>query len=300
MRLPGLALHPGQRSLHAIVERAPDERTPGSPSRRAAAAALVAALAVGFGLGRCTAPAPSPPRPAPAPLAQAPTPPSTAPAESPSEPDASGDQGVIEYLMAANAALAEELRALGSIVDGLDSGVSATPVARAAIRMLPERDVRSLVRAATSFTDDDLDEVGDVRAFANRLLTIAADGTFDSESSTPFARDVEFGTTARTPLSEGLERFPSGQGRIYAFFDDPDYEGHQVVSRWYNRSTGTLVLMDRYSVRSDRTRDYVWGRIDGGWEPGEYQVEFYSADAELRPLASGRFRVEEDVRAGGP
>ena len=62
--------------------------------------------------------------------------------------------------------------------------------------------------------------------------------------------------------------------------------------RWLRTDRPQILLFERHPITPGDAYSYVWLRPKDGWEPGQYQVDVYSADEEVTSLAQGRYTVE--------
>ena len=92
--------------------------------------------------------------------------------------------------------------------------------------------------------------------------------------------------------STAREQFNPDEPQIYAVFPTEDFEGDTVMIKWYRRDQPKILLLQRYSIVPGEPHGYVWFRPDGGWEPGQYEVNIYSGDEAMRPLAAGHYAVQ--------
>jgi|GEM_PF-1362495 len=87
---------------------------------------------------------------------------------------------------------------------------------------------------------------------------------------------------------------------VFLHYSLPEhYQPEAVLVRWIQAPddgrppSEALQHFDRHPLTGDpRLRQEAWMRPAEGWDPGDYRVEIFSADAELQLLASQSYRVE--------
>ena len=175
------------------------------------------------------------------------------------------------------------------------TGAGLDLVARSVIDRLEEDSLKSILASATDFSVDELAEIEDVPGFALDLARIAMEGTVrDAEPPSPeilpidFATDITWDHRASFPQSQ----FSVDEPRIYAVFESRELGVGQTLAKWTRVEDGEIMLFKRHRIREVADSSFVYlDAPPGGWAPGEYRVDFYSADRELRWLASGQHRV---------
>jgi len=161
---------------------------------------------------------------------------------------------------------------------------------------MPEREIESILSSITKLKVEEIQEVGDLRVFANRFAEIAMNGMVTGSEAAPVGVDtVEFGTGAShadgpTGPADG---FSPDEPRIYAVFPTSHYDKRWVMVRWWRPDGPEVFLLQRYQVSMTGRYSFVWRKRPQGWDPGSYEVEVYSANDELTPLAWGRYSVVE-------
>ena len=61
--------------------------------------------------------------------------------------------------------------------------------------------------------------------------------------------------------------------------------------KWYKADDPKILLFDQYKIQRGADYSFVWLEQESGWTEGEYVVEFYSADEQLKQVASGSYIV---------
>lgn len=192
---------------------------------------------------------------------------------------------------------AREIISNASVSDLLDWGRSPENVTRRIINEMSDDELISTITSVTKIDPEDLQEVGDLRDYANRLSRIALSGVITPDIATEFDGvevDVVFATDASS--SRGAEdpsaQFPDDTRKIYAVIPNVGDVGTEVMVHWYQIDPPRNMLFDQYRVSPGDEYSYVWLKSpDGRWSEGEYRVEFFSADEFLTPIASGTYRV---------
>ena len=159
---------------------------------------------------------------------------------------------------------------------------------------MSDRELHSIVASLAHLSPEVLDEVTDVRAFAARLAEVAMEDIVEPGTEMSDADRVVFATrpTVADPGSLAWDRYDVDDSRIYAFFPTDHYEQDAVMVRWFRSDRPQILAFERYPINSGDAYGHVWLHPKGGWEPGQYQVDVYSADEEVTPLAQGRYAVE--------
>jgi hypothetical protein len=233
--------------------------------------ALMVGTGLGFSLGRLTATSGAP---APAGILE------TARALG----EADGQNGL------KNPESAARVRSLAQ--QALDWGADPQRVVGSVVDQMGDDELIALVTSLTDYSREELESSGDMRAFVQRLAEVAMDGSVvPAEEPEPgvarvdFAVDVLDDNSADVPLS----RFSTEEERIYATFPSGEIDESRVVAKWTRIGDGEVLLLGRYDINARDDWSYVWlGSPSGGWVPGEYRVDFYTADDRLDLLASGR------------
>lgn len=196
----------------------------------------------------------------------------------------------------------EGLSAIGDILtsasmsDLLNWGRAPEMVSRSIINEMSDEELVSTITSITKIRSEDLDEISDLRDYAGRLSHIAMSGIITPTIADEFDNttvSVEFGSGASS--SRGAEeaslQFEVNTRKIYAVIPNLESSGDNVMVHWYRVDQPENLLFDQYKVSSGDDYSYVWLKSRGGWAPGDYRVEFFSADEDLAPLASGTYRV---------
>ena len=166
-------------------------------------------------------------------------------------------------------------------------------LAKRAVTAMSDAELSSVLMSTVGLSEEEVGDVRDVRAFADRMLEVAMQGITEAEEETPGMSRVLFrqnGSGEASPAAPGA-RFPSGRGRIFATFPTPDPERGRVLVKWFRTDRPRILLMQRYPLRAGDTSGYVWLDPEGGWEIGNYQVDVYAADEAVTLLASGRYEI---------
>ncbi len=153
------------------------------------------------------------------------------------------------------------------------------------------------VTGTSLFSAEELDEISDLRGFAERLATIALSGVVTPPADFPAqAEHVEFSRTVGVDNTPGLasEVFYSDAGRIYAVFPTDRYDRDTVLVKWQRMDRPQLLVFDRYDISAEDTYSYVWLNQPGGWSEGSYEVTMYAADESLEPIAAGAYDVADE------
>lgn len=253
---------------------------------------LAIGLMLGGALGRWTAPSPDP-------------------AATPGEQVTAPSPGIISEiakniqnagLPGAEKGLAAvgEIIAAASVSDILDWGRAPENVSRRIINEMSDDELITTITSITMITADELAEISDLRDYANRLSHIAMSGVITPDIADTFGHDtatVEFSTKANKSSGADDPRyeFYDDARRIYAVIPNNEDSTSTIMVHWYRIDQPEILLFDRYRVSPTDNYSYVWLKGPSGpWPSGEYRAEFYSADEDLTPIASGTYRILED------
>jgi hypothetical protein len=194
-----------------------------------------------------------------------------------------------------NLLLSAKVQSLESAIDQLEQNdVDPRLLARTAIDRMSERELRQIVGLTTQLGAEAIEEIDDIREFAERLVDIAMEGTVIDQPHEAGLSEVVFGVSEYEMEANGqaqtvLER---QENRIYAFFPTDSYQGSTVMVKWYRVDEPEIVLFRRHSVTPGDQRGFVWVEQSAGWQSGHYQVDIFSGDASMDRLAFGRYEVE--------
>jgi hypothetical protein len=79
--------------------------------------------------------------------------------------------------------------------------------------------------------------------------------------------------------------------RIFAVFDSAAYHDTRVLVKWYQPSSGSVVLFKQFEISASDS-NYIWIDNTKGYAKGEYRVEIYRVNQSLQLLSSGIYRIE--------
>lgn len=166
----------------------------------------------------------------------------------------------------------------------------------AVIDTLRDDEIIAALSTATGMEAEDLRDVRDLRALAQRMSEVALEGLVGG-AETP-ARDLDtvyFSEEALSGDPSGGDRAKprtfSGKEPILATFSTADYPDERVFMKWTRLDDPELVLFRPYPVTPGARSSEVWLRPKSNLRPGRYKVTFYSGDEAMRPLASGLYSV---------
>jgi hypothetical protein len=128
------------------------------------------------------------------------------------------------------------------------------------------------------------------RAFVTRLSDVAMNGIITPPNlERPAHGSVAFKVQASHAGNTKVFRSPSE--RIYAAFDSATYADTRVLVKWYQPSSGSIVLFKQFEISAGQS-NYIWINNTKGYVAGEYRVEIYRVNQSLQLLSSGIYRVE--------
>ncbi len=160
---------------------------------------------------------------------------------------------------------------------------------------MSELELIDTVSGTALFSESELEEIADVRGFAERLARIALSGVVTPPAEIPArAMQVEFSTSVEsdnTPTAPS-DAFGSDSDRIYAVFPTDQYGLDTVLVKWQRLDQPELLVFDRYPIGAVDRDSYVWLGQPEGWSEGSYEVTIYAAEESLDPIAVGSYEVE--------
>ncbi len=175
------------------------------------------------------------------------------------------------------------------------TGAGLDLVAEGVIRRLEDDALASLIASTTDFSSAELAEIDDVPGFALGLARIAMEGSVreapePDEDVRPIDFTEEISWDHRAVFAQS--QFAADTPRIYAVFESEALGLSETLAKWTRVDDGEILLFERHRIRPAARSSYVYlDAPPAGFPPGEYRVDFYSADRELRWLASGSHRV---------
>ena len=190
--------------------------------------------------------------------------------------------------------LSTRIASLESLIDDLESQrADVSALGERAIAAMSDAELSAALMSTVQLSQDELGEVRDIRAFAGRMLEVAMLGVVEADQEVPGTARVSFSQDGPGDVTTATigGRFPAGSQRIFANFPTPDPERGQVLVKWFRTDRPRILLMQRYPLRPGDRSAYVWLDSEGGWTPGNYQVDVYAADEAVTPLASGRYEI---------
>jgi hypothetical protein len=162
------------------------------------------------------------------------------------------------------------------------------------IDSMSEKELALSLASFSQISPEKLQEISDPKAFTRRLAELAMQDLFNvGGDAQPAPQNVLFSETG-SDADLGSQVFPTlpGEGRIRATFPMEGYRGDEVFVKWVRLDDPKIILFNHYPIRSEAEFNYVWLEPSEGWEKGEYQVNFYTADESLSPLSGGRYLID--------
>jgi hypothetical protein len=174
----------------------------------------------------------------------------------------------------------------------------------AVIDSLRDDEIIAALSTATQMDPEELRDVRDPRAMAQRMSAIAMEDLIDtgrvesddlarvrfSKDGPRDSNDSQGDSAPQAPGEGGPSRF-SGKDSIRATFSTADYADRRVFMKWSRVDEPEVVLFRPYPVTPGARTSEVALRHRSKLPPGRYKVAFYSGDETMRPLASGRYTV---------
>lgn len=181
--------------------------------------------------------------------------------------------------------------------DTLD--IDELAMARNAIDHFNADELEVIIRSYTKLAPHDYPEGVDIHDFAKRLgelyyldLLEGGDTSFDAAE---YAGLIDFNSLVQADnmSTEATDNFSSDTKRIYASFDTSNYTKGSVMVKWSRIDSPEVLIFDKYRVDRSMGSNYIWLEPPDGWENGTYQVNIYSLEDNLSPLATGVYGVGE-------
>jgi hypothetical protein len=219
--------------------------------------------------------------------------PGKSPAFVPKEVDPSSQNVDLESALmdtwSSNLRLAARVNSLEALIEAMGSNDVSRTV-ESSISQMSDRDLESVLASMIHLSREEIEEVGDLRAFANRLADIAMEDTLMPTDATAGGEHVVFTTS---PDRDGTRsQFDAGETRIYAVFPTDYFDQEKVMVKWYRRDHPEILLLQRYPIVAGDQYGHVWLEPNRGWEQGQYKVDIYSGDEAMGLLASGNYSVQ--------
>ena len=166
----------------------------------------------------------------------------------------------------------------------------------AAIDTLRDDEIIAALSTITDAHPEDLRDIRDPRALAQRMSEIAMEDLISAPSERSgdlpriyFSEDELRGDPDRE--GAGTSREFGGKGPILATFSNADYREDRVFLKWSRVDDPGIVLFRPYPVDRGPRYSAVWLEPRDELPPGRYRVAFYSSDEALDPVASGLYSV---------
>jgi hypothetical protein len=175
--------------------------------------------------------------------------PGKSPAFVPKEVDPSSQNVDLESALmdtwSSNLRLAARVNSLEALIEAMGSNDVSRTV-ESSISQMSDRDLESVLASMIHLSREEIEEVGDLRAFANRLADIAMEDTLMPTDATAGGEHVVFTTS---PDRDGTRsQFDAGETRIYAVFPTDYFDQEKVMVKWYRRDHPEILLLQRYPI----------------------------------------------------
>jgi len=211
------------------------------------------------------------------------------------DPQESAGQSLVESRAVA-LELALRVRTLEDLLEEFKRNGQGDPkqMLRRAISDLSGNELEFVLQTAVSLGSDEMNEINDLPGFANRLIDIASSGLVEPEEDAGGRSPVYFTRTPErnNPAGVGRDVFKSSEHRVYAVFPRNGYNGPKVMVKWSRTDQPDILVFSRYSITPDQEFSWVWLEKNEGWDVGRYQVDIFSGDEAMTPIARGGFTVE--------
>jgi hypothetical protein len=256
--------------------------TPRSRPLRGLGLAAIAALtfAAGLGVGRWLGQAPAPASPATARQAALKPALDAAPTKAPGP--------------APRAAPASEPSASESPPGLAQSGEDPREIFGSVIDALRDDEIIAALATITDMSAEDVRDVRDPRALAQRMSEIAVSDLLGSPGNRPPGLGEVYFSNQSDPqdLGDSEKTGPfDGRKAIFARFSREDSRDDRVFMKWTRMKGPEIILFRRFPVSTNSEIAEVELRPESPLPPGLYKVAFYSDDDRMRPLASGHYSI---------
>ena len=185
--------------------------------------------------------------------------------------------------------LAARVNSLEAIIEEMSAGDVSRAV-ETSISQMSDRDLESVLASTVHLSREEIEDVGDLRAFANRLAEIAMEDTLMPTDMDAGGDHVVFTTSPQ--MDDSRSQFDAGESRIYAVFPTDYFDQEKVMVKWYRRDHPEILLLQRYPIVSGDEYGHVWLEPNRGWEQGQYKVDIYSGDESMTLVATGNYSVQ--------
>ncbi len=125
-------------------------------------------------------------------------------------------------------------------------------------------------------------------------LTRLLDGSVDAGASNGYVLTMASGPNAMQSPELETARISEGERYVQTTLPTSKLAGlDSVVMRWRNLGDESVQELSSQSVPTDPTATSLplWMYRPQGWPVGQYAVEVYSGDVNLRPIASGKYAI---------
>jgi hypothetical protein len=204
--------------------------------------------------------------------------------------------GIIESAPAEPTGL-DVLDALADVVAGLWRR-DPLQIVDAVTDTMSDRELESALTTLTDLKSEDLDDVGDLRAFSRRLSRIAAEGLLTDLEDTSLEGIDELELFEPDAESPGVV-FGSSQYKIVGEYRVREDGPRRVLIKWIREEPYELLQLRRRSIDPASDLLVVNGIQPGGWSTGRYRVQIFALNDAVDLLAEGRFRIIEDRDPNG-
>ena len=193
-------------------------------------------------------------------------------------------------------------RSFGDSVVGFADAVSAgrsgsenpNQLLRRYIENADNDQLRRIARGVLKFPPEFMDNIVDVKSFANRLADIVLKDT-DVGSMQAFqdAPNIAFSDSNEFDYPDDVAglQFSQDTDKIYAIFSRGSFPGSDVLAKWYHVETGTYVAIRHHFVDPAALYNWIWQGDQQRWALGLYQVELYGGQDDLPIIAAGEYYV---------
>ena len=159
-------------------------------------------------------------------------------------------------------------------------------------KLLPyvENDLLEILANNSLMSHSELSRFNNPASFAYRYFEATNTNFYDSAERKNEIDYLESWFSSSHESPEVESSFSKDVTTIYLHLNVEGVLAKDVIVKWYKADTGERVLLRRFTVNSQREKDFFWVKRKQ-WDEGVYNVEIFSADEELNLLAANQFVV---------
>ncbi len=201
---------------------------------------------------------------------------------------------------ATNVRLAAKLHSLEALLEELEhEGVTAAEAARRVIEGMSEDDLALTIGMLTRMSEDELDEIRDIRGYATRLSEIAISGTLEGldDFEDGWDDDLVLFSDERNehdPRAVASEAFDPETDRIWAMVPVHRVSADSLMVKWERSDRREILRLRRRPIPGRQEWVSFFLSKPMRWPAGQYRVTVYTGDEAMTPIAMGTYRVVDE------